>query len=180
MNNKMRRSLHFTIFTHTNPPSFAFSAPPFTLLNVTCRKAIITPYHLKLLIMSINLTPSLLKQVNAGKKMPCDRKLELFQQFWDTRNFDQQSYVLAIHMDIMDVKERTTDNGESRRGKTIKYYLRDGNGVKFECCLSTFKDVFSVSPGRIKTISGKLSIGKIDLRDQRGKTASIHTRSVLN
>jgi hypothetical protein len=72
MNNKMRRSLHFTIFTHTNPPSFAFSAPPFTLLNVTCRKAIITPYHLKLLIMSINLTPSLLKQVNAGKKRPCD------------------------------------------------------------------------------------------------------------
>jgi hypothetical protein len=106
-----------------------------------------------------------------GCVLPYDRKLELFQQFWDTGNFDQQSYALAMHMDIMDVKERTTDNGESRRGKTIKYYIRDRNGVKFECCLSTFQDVFSVSPGRIKTISGKLSMGKIDLRDQRGKNS---------
>jgi hypothetical protein len=105
-----------------------------------------------------------------GCELPYERKLDIFHQYYGTKDSDHQSFILGMHLELHEVADRTTDEpNASRRKRTTRYFLRNENGIRLECCVETFKNVFAVTPGRIRTILEKLAGGKIDLSDQRGK-----------
>lgn len=97
------------------------------------------------------------------------KQQQLHSQYYDLGNYDLQSAFIAGLIKKINKKRVYTKNVDSKKKFTMIYYLPIDNGKEERVCKSFFKNIFSISDGRISRILAHKNISTTPPIDQRGK-----------
>lgn len=88
-------------------------------------------------------------------KIEEDRRQEIIHGYYDIGDLQHQREWLSRHISIDEVKRRRTGKVDSRRNKTIWYFLPSHSGTRIPVCRLMFMNTLGISERQIKTVVAK-------------------------
>ncbi|CAG7678363.1 unnamed protein product [Allacma fusca] len=97
-----------------------------------------------------------------------ERKLELWEEFWKDQadNYNRQQSILSGLMDMAGETDRVAAINKNKCN--WRYFLKNTDGRKVECCYKSFLNIFKVTKSRIENLQKGIRLGKLSFEDRRG------------
>jgi len=114
------------------------------------------------------------------------KQKQLHTQYYDLGNHDLQSAFISGLVKTINKKRVYTKNVDSQKKFTMIYYLPIGNRKEERVCKSFFKNILSISDGRIarilahKNISTTPPVDKLGKHDPHNKTSNLKIQAVVD